>query len=496
MNRISCTLGALLLLAMLDVGRTAAGDPPFEDQPAVVLRTAASHSYPADVRTADVLARDTQANRVPERDIRASDNRARIVEPPERLPPGERRLVAPSPGPPTADGKNLAAALGREELEALALANHPALARAAARASAAQGRWLQVGLWPNPAVGYQASEVGNNGRAGQQGWYLEQEWVTAGKLRVNRAVAAREIEQARAEWVATQLRVLTDVRLTYYQTLAAQRSVEVAQRLLAIGDDGVRVTTALFEAREGSRVDVLQARIEAQQAGITLENLRNRHQAAWYRLTAAVGVPQLVASPLAGALDEPGPDLAWDELIARLAAASPELAAARAAVARARWALERARIEPIPNVVAQGGAQYDDASQLTIANMQVGIEVPLFDRNQGDVRRTLGDLAAARAEVNRLELQLQRRLASAFERYLNARNQRERYAREIVPAAQQSLDLVQEGFREGEYSYLELLTVQRTYAQMNLAYIESLGEYWQSVALLEGLLLEGALEGP
>ena len=41
------------------------------------------------------------------------------------------------------------------------------LAQAAARVEALRGEWVQSGLYPNPRVGYQGLEIGDDGRAGQ-----------------------------------------------------------------------------------------------------------------------------------------------------------------------------------------------------------------------------------------------------------------------------------------------------------------------------------------
>jgi cobalt-zinc-cadmium efflux system outer membrane protein len=49
-----------------------------------------------------------------------------------------------------------------ECLVQLGLANSPAVAQAAARVNALRGRWVQVGLPPNPTVGYLGAELGND----------------------------------------------------------------------------------------------------------------------------------------------------------------------------------------------------------------------------------------------------------------------------------------------------------------------------------------------
>ncbi len=78
----------------------------------------------------------------------------------------------------------------------------------------------------------------------------------------------------------------------------------------------------------------------------------------------------------------------------------------------------------------------------------------------------------------------------------NARQQIEQYKTEILPDATSSLDLTRQGYQQGEFGYLELLTAQRTYFRVNLAYLESLRELWTSAVQIEGLLLTGGLAPP
>lgn len=106
------------------------------------------------------------------------------------------------------------------DLESIALQRNPTLARAEARINAARGEWLQVGLRPNPRIGYDGGEIGNEGGAGFQGAFLSQEIVTADKLRLSRSVMDREIERLQQEFAVQQQRVLTDVRRSFYDVLA------------------------------------------------------------------------------------------------------------------------------------------------------------------------------------------------------------------------------------------------------------------------------------
>jgi cobalt-zinc-cadmium efflux system outer membrane protein len=382
-----------------------------------------------------------------------------------------------------------------EDLRRIAWENNPALAEAAARVAAARGKWLQVGLPPNPVVGYLGSEIGNEGQAGQQGLFVQQEFVRGGKLGWNRAVAAGELSVAQQQLAAVQQRLETDVRLAYFDVLLAQRQVQLATQLRSIAEQAQRATEALFQAQELSRVELLQAGVEAQRAQIAVSNAHNAADAAWRRLTAVLGTPDAPPRPLAGQVEEAVVSLTWEAALQRVLDDNPQLAAAQAEVQRARSALQRAMAEPVPNVEVLGSLQYDDASHTTIAGLQVGWTVPVRNANQGGIQQAQSELIAAQRALQRVALDLQYRLAQRYERYANAAQQVERYRRDILPRVEESRRLVEQGYRAGEVSFLTLLTVQRTYFETQAAYLNALAEAVAAGAEIEGMLLRDSLGG-
>jgi cobalt-zinc-cadmium efflux system outer membrane protein len=165
-------------------------------------------------------------------------------------------------------------------------------------------------------------------------------------------------------------------------------------------------------------------------------------------------------------------------------------------VQRACWALRRAQAEPIGNLDVQVRAQHDNESGDDIAGVQIMAPVPIHNKNQGAIRAASAELREAQAAVARKELELQARLATAFERYANARQQVERYARDVLPDVSASLDLVNKGYAGGELAYVNVLEAQRTFARTNLMYLRALAELWESSAAIEGLLLTDSLAMP
>ncbi len=382
--------------------------------------------------------------------------------------------------------------LGIDALVARAEGVNPAIAESEARIRALRGEWLQAGLSPNPSVGYLGSEIGNDGRAGQQGAYAGQEFVTGGKLARQRAVVAAEIELAEQHLAATRMRVTTDVRIAYFRLLTAQRRETLAAELVEIGDSLAQTSRGLLAIGDIPRSTLLQAEVELQNAELTLRTARNAQLARWRQLGVLLGEPDLPRMPLEDMLDTVPPTTEWQPLVARIAVESPEIQASLAEVERARRVLARECVEPIPNIETQASVQYDYSTYDTIAGVQVGMALPLWNRNQGGIRRARAELTEANRQVDRVTLHLVARLGEAFQNYADAEARTSSYRDEILPRARQTLDLVQKGY-PSEVGYLELMTAQRVYSEANLAYIEALGDLWESWARIDGLLLEGSL---
>jgi cobalt-zinc-cadmium efflux system outer membrane protein len=382
------------------------------------------------------------------------------------------------------------------DLESMALAGNPALHRAAALVAAARGNWLQVGLKPNPSVGYQGQQVGSGGLAEQQGVGFSQDIITGGKLRLNRSVAAADIEIARQEFQQLRLRVLTDVRVAYYQVLIADRQVQLSQQLISVAQQASKAASSLFNAKEVGRIDLLQAKLENDQAELTLQNARNRRQAAWQALAAVIGNPGLVPQQVLGDPDSDVGEITYDDALARLVSQSPEMSAAAAQLDRARAALARAQAQPFPNLNVQGlvniidngiGGRPDGA-------VAVSAPLPLFNRNQGAIIQAQREVAAAQQAISQVQLDLQQRLAPVFEGYANARQQVSRYRQSILPIAQETLGLAHQTYMAGETNFNDLLSAQRTYTNVNRDYLDAVLRLRTAEAQIDGLLLTGSLQ--
>jgi cobalt-zinc-cadmium efflux system outer membrane protein len=391
------------------------------------------------------------------------------------------------------------------ELERSALENNPTLAQASAEIDAAKGRAKQAGLLPNPTVGYSADEVSRGPviRGGEHGIFAEQTIPLGGKLGLSRHVFEREATQAEALRDVQRQRILNDVRSLYYSALAAERRVQIRQNLVNLVAEAVGVSRQLYNTGAADQTDVLASEIEARETQLALEGAQNDRFRIWRRLAAFVGDPSLAPRPLDGSIDAPIPEFQREVILERVLRDSPEVRAARAAVERADAALTRTRREPVPDLVLRGGPRYN--RELLELNGQpvgweaafdIGVTIPLFNRNQGAVAEGRAELGRVQKEVTRLELSLRARVADAFDDYLTNLRYAEVYRTEIVPRAEQSYRLYLARYRDMAAAYPQVLVAQRTLFQASDQYVTSAEMAWVASLQLQGLLVEGGLDAP
>ena len=416
--------------------------------------------------------------------------------------------TAPHPhGPQTETRKQSmpAIVLRLEDLERMALDNNPTLKQAEARTGAAQGRLQQAGLYPNPTIGYAGDEIspGPVIRGGEHGFFVDQTIVLGGKLGKNREVFAQALSQTEAEVEAQRIRVLNNVRLLYYAALGAQRRVEMRQKLAGLADEAVKTSLGLFNVGAADKPDVLEIEVEAQQARLAVTTAENEQLRIWQQLAALLGVLDLLPAALAGDFDESIPVLEPDATLQEILRASPLLKAARAGVQRAQAAVNFEKSLRIPDLQARGGLRYNrellERGGVPVGwegFADVGVQIPLFNRNQGNILAAKNEALFAEQEVRRLEMVIRSRFSSFFNAYQTSRRIVETYKNEVIPRADQAYRLYLAKFKEMAAAYPQALIAQRTLFQASVEYVAAVENLWRAVVPLQGYLLTEGLDAP
>lgn len=391
-----------------------------------------------------------------------------------------------------------------EKAQKIASESNPTLRQAEAEIRATKGRQQQAGLYPNPTVGYTGDEIrGGSVGGGKQGFFVQQTIVTGGKLGLSRDVFGKEVKLAELEAEEQKIRVQSAVKIAFLRVLAAQELLDARRDMAKIAQDAAETERRLINTGQADESEVLEAEVEAQRMRMSARMQENTLREEWRSLAAVIGHPEMPMATVAGDLEKDWPELNEEQVVEGISKESPTVRIAEAAEGRAQSVLMQARRGAIPDVQLRGGLEYNHETLGSAPYAkgwegiaEVAVEIPLFNRNQGNVAAARADIERAGQEKKRIALTLRERAASAVDQYANARLMATEYREEILPRAKKAYGLMVDKYGRMLASYPRVLDVQRKLFELQIEYIAALESVWTNGIALQGYLLTDGLEAP
>ncbi len=167
-------------------------------------------------------------------------------------------------------------------------------------------------------------------------------------------------------------------------------------------------------------------------------------------------------------------DLKRDALDAR-----PDLRAARSGIKLAEDTQALAYSNRARDIT--GGVEYDRAGPLNALGFSISVELPIHDRNQGNIAHAkVGLLQAAEAESG-ARTGVITDVVSAYATFQTSQKVLGLFESGYLNQAKQSLDITTYVYQQGNGTLLDLLDAERTYRTTQLAYRQALAAYMTSV---------------
>ncbi|MGC2109782.1 MAG: TolC family protein [Candidatus Korobacteraceae bacterium] len=390
-------------------------------------------------------------------------------------------------------------------LEEKALKGNPTLSESDNGVDTAKAHRRQVGLWPNPTMGYIGDEIagglGVNG--GRQGGFVEQTIILGRKLYLAQQVAGADVKIADLAREEQRYRVQNAIRAAYFQTLAGQEMVALAEQYVKLTAATLETAQRLHNIGARDESEVAMAEIEMERAKLAADVQRAHLQQEWENLRSVVGDPALPVGQLAGKLDADLPQLDSRQLVDALVANSPAMKMAQASATRAEASVEETRRQAVPDLRVRAGLEQNlETNDLTgkpyglEGFAEVRVELPIFNRNQGNVAAARTELERSRAETRRVELQLRQQAAMAVEQYEAARMTVESYQKQIIPRQQRLYEMQRNAWGRMALSYPQVLSAQQGLFTAQAEYIHALESLRTSAVALSGFLLTDGLMAP
>jgi cobalt-zinc-cadmium efflux system outer membrane protein len=391
-------------------------------------------------------------------------------------------LLAPAPAT-AADRPSLSLV---EALE-LAHARNPGLTVARETVAEVRGELTaaRLRLQENPEIGASAgprsaSEGDSSSTDREVG--LEQRLEIGGQRRhrMDRANATIAAAQAAAADAARQLDLA--VAESFYEALAARRSVELLEQNEALAAGLEELARRRLDLGEGTQLELNTVRIRRAEAARRLAAGRAQREAAYITLTELLAAPPGEAWELSGDLPVGAEVAGVAELVARAADARPDLLSSRQEMDRARAAVALADAEAVPDLTLALSYGRDERQDVALGGFR--IPLPFVQRNQGERESARAALRASEALVEQRRLAVAADVRRAFQAYEAALAASRLYDAEVLGAQRESLELLEQGYAAGAIDYTELVVIQRELLDGQLGALEARRDFALATARL------------
>ncbi|SEQ00935.1 TolC family protein [Nitrosomonas ureae] len=385
----------------------------------------------------------------------------------------------------------------------LALLHNPELAAFSKEIRALEGVTLQAGLLRNPELSVNVENAGNiqkiRGDLNAPDSIVQEvvQQVTTiriGQLielggkraaRVNAAVLGEEL--ASKDYEAKRIEIIARVAGVFTEVLAAQERLKLAAETNQVAQNVVSTVTGRVQAGkvppiEETRVKIglSTTRIEQEQAQRDLISARRRLALLWNssspQFNIAIGDLKMIIPP---------PDL---QVLEKKILDNPLALRAIKNIEHRKALLEIEQTRRIPNLTLTAGIVNYAVVGGNTAVASVMMPLPLFDRNQGNLKEAYQRVDKAEDEQTMMALRLKTELAQTYEAMLAAWNEINLLRDEILPGAKGAFHVMRRGYELGKFGLLELLDAQRVLFQNQLLYVRALANYQRLMNDIERLI--------
>jgi cobalt-zinc-cadmium efflux system outer membrane protein len=268
----------------------------------------------------------------------------------------------------------------------------------------------------------------------------------------------------------------------YVDVLAARETVRFARTSRTGLGKLLELVEIQREKQFSTTAEVNRAKILRDAAEIGVQESESALRQAKRTLAVLLRIPptQADALELRGTIRDVSPPPPPDEELIRLALAGrPDLVAYRLGVGRAMAEVRLARANRLSDVYLlyqPFTSQDNPAPQKDAISWALGVTVPLplYDRNQGNIRRAQVNVDQTRTELAALEEQVVSDVRKAWEQYAISRASVERIERDLLPASRQVLSTAAELYRSGQENLAFYLNAQRDYNELVRQYRDTL----------------------
>ncbi len=384
-----------------------------------------------------------------------------------------------------AEPLQMAGALGR------ALTDSPRLKSYSYAIRAAEAERLQAGLLPNPKLNVELENFAGTGdvsgvRGLETTLMLSQLLEFGGKRQRREQAAARNVGLVEADYDIARLDVLAEVARRFIHVVRDQELLEVAEKAMKLAESNRVAVKKRVEAARAMQAELGRAEIELARTEIELEHREHELSAARRRLAASWGSDTADFDQVKASLFSLPVTRDLDVLLVELRT-SPDLQRFISERRLREAELELAKARSIPNARVGAGIRRLEAIDDQALMLNFSLDLPVFDRNQGNIRATRERLDQVTVNEQARYLEAQSLLFTTYQELNHARTETDMLRETVIPQAETVLQSFESGYRSGRFSYLEVADARREFIELRSEAIRAAASYHTYLIEIERL---------
>ena len=305
-----------------------------------------------------------------------------------------------------------------------------------------------------------------------------------GGKRQHRLQAAKDQTAVTTAQVGDNERTLTfNVASQFIAALLAQSQLDFAQTDLESFQKTLDISQASFNAGAMSGGDLLKIKLQLLQFQMDVSSAKLARIQALASLRQLLGYESVPETyDVAGQLDYKPVTLSEDDLKALALRNRPDLRAAQLGVtaAQSQYSLARADAKKDLGMTFT----YNHLGGVNTGSLFFNMELPIFDRNQGEIARTRYAITQSQELSSEQSSIALTDVANSYEGLRTADQVVMLYQSGYLKEAVDSRDISQYAFQHGAASLLDFLDAERSYRATELAYRQVLASYMTALEQL------------
>lgn len=316
----------------------------------------------------------------------------------------------------------------------------------------------------------------NNGQNREMVWQLTKSFQVAGQRKFRIEVEEKHVQFAQSNYQDVERQLFMEVSEKWLEVWAAQKDFELIQTAKANMDSLTLINQRRYLNQVITQTELFRTELLAKQYALQIKTAQQKVYNRSRELQILIGIKDRVQIDLSDDFIFQFPE-SIDSLLRQSSRERSDVLSAKSLieVAGSNVELQKRMAYPQPEV----GLIYNPQSTIPFFGVYAAIDIPFFNRNQGEIKKSKIYRDQAEMQYNYTQIQLQIEVENAYASYKMHQENTLNF-QEVLEQSQTILDNVKYAYLKGGTTIIDFLEAQRSWLDTQQDYFDALKQYRKS----------------